>query len=331
MPMKNLAVLILLLLVNISVFGQNSAKKIPKSRLPFVERKVYINPKTGWVRGTQSFPKGADTVVACLIIPGSGPTDRDGNNGYILQTDMYKMLSDSLAAHGYAVIRYDKRGVGDSREADFNEYNLKFEDYVKDAAEWIKSMKKNKYFKKVVVIGHSEGSLIGMLASDTTGVDGFISIAGPAKSADELILGQLKNQQLSIYEEAERITKRIKAGEKVDTISPVLQAVYRPAVQNYLRTWFRYIPSDRIQQLKMPVLIVQGSTDFQVMPSEAEALKNAKPDAQLLLIEGMNHILKSAPADKKKNIVTYVDNTIPLHPALVPGIVAFLEKVEAGK
>lgn len=329
--MRYLSILSVLLMLSVSVIAQNTVKKIPKSKLPFVERKVYINPKSGFVRGTQSFPRGADTVLACLIIPGSGPTDRNGNNGYILQTNMYKMLSDSLAAKGYAVLRYDKHGIGDSREVDFNEYNLKFEDYVRDAAEWIKDLKKNKYFKKVVVIGHSEGSLIGMLSADTSGADGFISIAGAAKSADNIILNQLKSQQLSLYEEAVRITKRIKAGEKVDTISPMLQSVYRPAVQNYLRTWFRYTPTDEIQKMKMPILLIQGSTDFQVGVSEANELKTAKPDAELLVIDGMNHVLKSAPTDKKKNLTTYVDNTIPLHPALIPGIVAFLEKIEARK
>lgn len=328
--MRNLIIGLFVLLAGTTMaLAQKSVKKIPKSKLPYVERNIYINPKSGFVRGTLSFPKRRDTALVCLIIPGSGPTDRNGNNGNILITDSYKMLSDSLASRGFAVIRYDKRGIGESRDPDFSEFNLKFEDMVKDASRWIKDMKQNKRFSKVVVIGHSEGSLIGMLAADTTGADAFISLAGPARSADELILSQLKTQQLTIYEESERIVKRLKAGERVDTISPLLQAVFRPSVQNYLKSWFAYNPSEKIQNLQIPVLIVQGTTDIQVQTSEAHALKTAKSDAILLIINGMNHILKQAPEDRNLNIMTYYNKELPLHPELVPGIVDFLKKVES--
>lgn len=329
--MKQMLPLILLLLSGVSAFPQSGAKKIPKSRLPYTERKVYINPKSGFVRGTQSVPRGQDTMTVCLIIPGSGPTDRDGNNGNILQTDMYKMLSDSLATRGYAVLRYDKRGVGDSRETDFSEYGLTFEHYVSDAARWIKSLKANPRFSKVVVIGHSEGSLIGMLAADSSGADAFVSLEGAGTSADSLILNQLKTQQLTIYEEAARITKRLKAGQTVDTVSAYLQAVYRPQIQGYLRSWFRYHPVTEIQKMKIPVLIIQGSTDLQTTPAEGLALKAAKPDAEYLYISGMNHVLKSAPTDRGMNLATYVNKGAPLHPELIPGLVAFLQKVENGK
>eukprot|EP01034_Spumella_vulgaris_P005145 gene5145-6566_t len=266
--MKRLLTLLLPVFLGVAVFAQSGAKKIPKSRLPYTERKVFINPKSGFVRGTQVFPRGRDTALVCLIIPGSGPTDRDGNNGNILQTDMYKMLSDSLAAHGYAVLRYDKQGVGESRDVDFSEYNLTFESYVKDAARWIKSMKANPRFSKVVVIGHSEGSLIGMLAADSSGADAFVSLEGAGTSADSLILNQLKAQQLTVYEAAVRITKRLKAGQTVDTIPPYLQAIYRPQIQNYLRSWFRYHPVTEIAKMKIPILIVQGATDIQTTPAE---------------------------------------------------------------
>lgn len=326
--MRHVWLFILGLILHTTLWAQTEAKKVPKSKLPYVERKVYISPKSGFVRGTQSFPRGRDTAVACLIIPGSGPTDRNGNNGNILQTDAYKMLSDSLASHGIAVIRYDKHGVGDSRETWFNEADMTLESYVKDAAKWIKDMKKNPKFKKVIVIGHSEGSLIGMLSADTSGADAFISIAGPAQSADTLILEQLQSQSLTLYEESVRITQKIRAGQPVDTMSNLLQAVYRPAIQGYLRSWFRYRPATEIQKMKIPVLIVQGTTDFQVKKGEALLLKAAKPDAELVLIEGMNHILKSAPQDKSRNFMTYYDKSLPLHPQLIPSLLQFIQKVE---
>ena len=327
--MRYLLWLLLGMLSFAGLSAQTPVKKIPKSKLPYVEKRLYINPKTGFVRGTQSFPRGKDTALVCLIIPGSGPIDRNGNNGNILHTDMYKMLSDSLATRGYAVIRYDKHGIGDSREVDFNEYALRFEDYVRDASAWIKDMKKNSSFSKVVVIGHSEGSLVGMLAADSSGADGFISIAGPAKSADTLILDQLKGQQLTIYEEAARITERLKRGERVDTISPLLQAVYRPSTQGYLASWFKYRPASQIQLMKIPILIIQGTTDIQVNLSEGKALKAAKPEAELVLLNGMNHVLKTAPTDRGMNLATYFNNNLPLHSELVPTLVTFLQKIES--
>ncbi len=275
---------------------------------------MYINPKTGFVRGTQSFPRGRDTVLACLIIPRSGPTDRDGNNGNILQTNMYKMMSDSLAARGYAVLRYDKHGVGESREVDFSEYAITFESYVKDAA-WPDQDDEG---QPTVQQGGGDRPqrrlLIGMLAADSSGADAFISLEGAGTSADSLILNQLKVQQLTIYEDAARITQRLKAGQTVDTVPPFLQAVYRPQIQNYLRSWFRYHPVAEIQKMKIPVLIVQGSTDIQTTPAEGRAPKAAKPDAEYLYINGMNHVLKLAPTDRGMNLATYFNKDAPLHP-----------------
>jgi hypothetical protein len=308
--------------------AQQKPKKVPKSKLPYTERNVYINPKSGFVRGTQSFPKSKEKALACLIIPGSGPTDRNGNNGSIMMSNAYKFLSDSLASAGFAVIRYDKRGVAESADPDFREADMTIDEYVKDAARWIKDMKGNTRFTKVVVIGHSEGSLIGMLAADSSGADAFISLAGPARRADTLLLNQLRNQSLSIYEESEKIIRQLNSGKNVEQVSPLLQAVFRPSVQNYLRSWFKYEPRTIISQMKIPVMIVQGTTDIQVEPAEGSLLHQAKPEADFLLISGMNHILKQAPEDRNANLSTYFNPELPLHPKLIPGLVQFLQKIE---
>lgn len=326
--MRHILLFILAIVSAFSAQAQQKPKKIPKAKLPYTERNVYINPKTGFVRGTQSFPKYKEKALACLIIPGSGPTDRNGNNGSILMSNAYKFLSDSLASRGYAVIRYDKRGVGESADPDFREENMTLEEYVKDASVWIKDMKKNYRYTKVVVIGHSEGSLIGMLAADSSGADGFISLAGPARSADSLILNQLRLQSLTIYEEAEKIVRRLNEGNTVDQVSPLLQAVFRPSLQNYLRSWFKYDPRKVISELKVPVMIIQGTTDIQVETEEGKLLQKARPDAEFLLLNGMNHVLKTAPEDRGLNLATYFNPELPLHPGLVPGIVQFLQKIE---
>ena len=105
-----------------------------------------------------------------------------------------------------------------------------------------------------------------------------------------------------------------------------LMTLFRPSVQPYLISWFRYDPIKLIQELDIPVLIVQGSTDLQVLEADASALKSAYPVAVLALIPGMNHVLKDAPLDRMENLKTYSNPTAPLSVGAVRSIVGFLSK-----
>ena len=110
---------------------------------------------------------------------------------------------------------------------------------------------------------------------------------------------------------------------------PALAALYRPSVQPYLISWMKYVPAERIVALRVPVLVVQGTTDIQVGVDEAQALAKAKPDAALAIIPGMNHVLKEVPDDPQRQMASYGDPSLPLHPKLAPAIVAFLRGVPA--
>lgn len=316
------SLLILFLLIPALSFGQKK---------PFKEKNVRIT-NDGTIYGTLTLPnQKSDSLCAIVFIAGSGPTDRNGNSGVALQNNCLKMLGDSLTMHGYAVLRYDKRGIGESKDAAASEEKLRFEDYVSDAAEWVRKLKKDGRYRKVFLLGHSEGSLIGMLACDTSGADGIISVAGPGRSADVVILEQLRRQNVGMFEEAKILIEKIKMGEKTEVKNVALKPLFRPPVQPYMKSWMQYDPEYVITTLQKPVLILQGTTDVQVPVKDAEILHNALPSSKMELIVGMNHILKEAPEDYGKNIQTYFDSSLPLHPSILPALLGFLNSECAHK
>jgi len=98
-------------------------------------------------------------------------------------------------------------------------------------------------------------------------------------------------------------------------------------VQPYLISWFRYDPAKSIAELKTPVLVVQGTTDLQVTVDDAKRLAAANPKAKLVIIEGMNHVLKEVPPDRDKQMASYSDPNLRLAPEFLTGVVEFVRKV----
>lgn len=260
-----------------------------------------------------------------LIIAGSGPTDKDGNSAIAGKNNSLKMLAEGLAQEGIASVRYDKRGIGDNASLLKKEEDISIDQYVDDAVQIIHVLSANQAFSSVHIIGHSEGSLIGMLAAQKTNVASFVSIAGAGRTADTLLLEQLSGQLTpALTAETNMILAALKKGEQVQHVSPELQALFRPSVQPYMMSWLKYNPATELQHVKGRVLLIQGTTDIQVNATDAEALKQGDEKAELLYLEGMNHILKNAPEDRTKNLATYADPTLPLHPKLLPAIYKFI-------
>jgi hypothetical protein len=290
---------------------------------------VSLDTGTGVLSGTLTTPDEKKRMPVVLIVPGSGPTDRDGNSPLGVQAGTYKMLADDLAARGIATLRYDKRGIGKSAEAMTSEADLRFEHGIADAAGWVRWLKKDNRFSRVVVLGHSEGSLIGMEAAKDAGADAFVSAAGPGRPADQLLREQLARQlPPDLMAESNNMLDSLVAGKTIPEPNPVLAALFRPSVQPYLISWFRYDPARSIGELRMPVMILQGTTDLQVTAEEAQLLAAGNPAAQLMLVEGMNHVLKAAPMDAQQNLLAYSDPALPLMDGLVAGIVSFIEGVK---
>jgi uncharacterized protein len=289
------------------------------------ESELILKTASGDIFGTLMLPEKCNSCTVALIIAGSGPTDRNGNSAMGIKTDTYKKIAEELAFEGIATLRYDKRGIGASRAAMTTESELRFETYIRDAEDWIRLLRGDKKFSRVIVIGHSEGSLIGMVAAREAEADAFISIAGVGKPADQLLREQLRPKlPPQLMAESDSILDSLKAGKTVSQVNPVLAALYRPGVQPYMISWIKYDPAAELAKLKMPVLIVQGTTDLQVTVADAKLLSAALPSAPVFIVENMNHVLKECNSDTATNIGTYNKPELPLKEGLIDRISAFI-------
>jgi len=289
------------------------------------EEIITLDTGSGELEGTLLSPNLDKKFPLALIIAGSGPTDRDGNNPMMTNNSL-KMLATGLAENGIATLRYDKRGVAKSANAGLKEIDLRFENYAEDASKWLELLRKDNRFNEIIVIGHSEGSLIGMLAANNDIVDKFVSIAGVGRLAADILREQLQGQPAVVLDASLPILDKLEAGETVEDIPPMLLSLFRPSVQPYMISWFQYNPKDEIAKLKKPVLIIQGTTDIQVKVFDAEQLAEGNSNSKLQIIDGMNHVLKEAVSDRQKNIETYSNPDLPLINGLVDAIANFIKK-----
>lgn len=292
-------------------------------------RAATLSTPTGDLHGTQMVPLPLACVPVALIIAGSGPTDRDGNSKLLPgPNNSLKMLAEALAGAGIASVRYDKRGIGGSARAMSSESRLRFDTYTGDAAAWVQQLKREGRHASVTVIGHSEGSLIGMIAARQAGADGYVSVAGPAEGAAALLRRQLDAKLPPELAQAnDKILSALERGRRPAVLPPQLQAIYRPSVQPYLMSWFKQVPAREIAKLKIPSLIVQGTTDIQVETGQAELLQKANPAARLAIIPGMNHVLKQVPADGPQQMASYSDPSLPLAPGLADAVTGFIHSL----
>ncbi|ERI63669.1 hydrolase, alpha/beta domain protein [Capnocytophaga sp. oral taxon 863 str. F0517] len=279
---------------------------------------VSIDPE---VQGTLLSPKGENQPPLAILIAGSGPTDRDGNQA-LFKNNSLKYLAEGLAQKGIATFRYDKRVIAQINNATVQEEKMTFEDEVNDALLVVNHFK-DKY-KKIILIGHYEGALIGLLVAQKVVVSKFVSISGAGNSSATLIEEQIGKNAPQLKEESQKIISQLRKGELVENISPYLAPVFRKSIQPYLISWFKYEPTKEIVKLQIPILIVQGTNYLQVEDKEAQLLKEAQPKAQLLLIEGMNHVLKKVKT-LEENQLSYLNPDLPISGELVEGIASFIK------
>lgn len=291
------------------------------------EENITLNTPTGDIHGKLMLPTVATPCPVVIIIAGSGPTDMDGNNAGMTNNSLL-YLARELAANGIASVRYDKRGIGKSAAAGSREEDLRFDHYINDAAAWADKLGNDARFNKIVIAGHSEGSLIGMVAANRSKtVDAYVSIAGCGTPAYEILEKQLQGQPMQIQQESAVICKELREGRTVEEIPFYFSALYRRSVQPYLISWFAYDPAVEIARLNIPVLIIQGDKDIQVGTEEAAKLYAAQPSASMHIINDMNHVLKHCTTmQQMAQLATYKDADLPIKPELVPLIVEFIKK-----
>jgi len=306
-------ILVIALGLSNSLFAQDST---------FVARDLKV---TSLIEGTLFSPiSSEEKVPLVIIIQGSGPTDRDGNQN-MLKNNSLLFLAEALSENNIASFRFDKRIVSLLRRNMLKEEDLSFEDFIDDAIAITNYFKEADAFSKIYIAGHSQGSLIGMIAANGR-VDGFISLAGAGQSIDNVIIDQLALQMPGLVENAQTAFNEMRTNGSTSNYSMGLASIFRPAIQPFMLSWMKYDPKVELSKLEIPVLIINGTKDFQVSVSEAELLKEAKPDATYVIIENMNHILKEIFGNDLENSKSYNDYKMPLHPDLIGHIVTFIKQ-----
>jgi len=287
----------------------------------FSEKELTI---TKHIDGTLLMPTVIDSKKPdlAIIIAGSGPTNRNGNQNF-LKNNSLKKLAEQLTNNGIATFRYDKRIVKQIREGKVDN-NIMFDDFVNDASSVIDYFKEQDIYSKIYVIGHSQGSLVGMLAAKNK-ADGFISLAGAGNNIGDVLVEQVTKMAPKLGEEAQKVVNKLKAGETTTDYPNALVSIFGPNVQAFMMNWMQYNPTLLIKELQIPMLIVNGTKDLQVSETEAKLLKEANDKAKLVIIENMNHVLFEIEGDELENSKSYNESFRSISPKLITSITQFIK------
>ncbi|MES2097485.1 MAG: alpha/beta fold hydrolase [Pseudomonadota bacterium] len=267
-----------------------------------------------------------------VILPGSGPTDRDGNNRLGVAGGPYRQLAEALAAKGIATLRADKRGQFASKAAQADPYGATIAGYADDAHAWIEAVRKRTGRACVWVLGHSEGGLVALVAAQKpAGICGVILLSAGGRPLGKVIRDQLTANPANapILPDALRALDALEAGKRFDasTLPAPLQPLFGDKIQPYMIDLLSYDPARLIAAVRLPVLILQGDRDIQVGVGDAQALKGAQPKAELNLLPGINHVLRPVTGeDRAANIATYGDAKLPIAPIVGDTVAAFVTR-----
>lgn len=293
---------LVLFIFSLTAFSQNFSKQ--ELKINDIEGTLFTNPK-------------ANKLV--ILISGSGANNRSGNS-LASQNNSLKYLAENLAEKGLAVYSYDKRSFTQVKNKDFSE--ITFQNFVDDAITVLQYFK-NKY-KKHILIGHSQGSLISMLVQQKQSVDAFISLAGPANSMDKILFTQLIDKLPNMEEKISLAIDKIKNGEEYEP-PYILNSIFNKQTQPFLKEWMQYNPIKEFSKITIPTMVINGTKDLQVPVSEAKLLKAANKKAKLLIIKNMNHVLKNCTSEED-NLKSYKEPKREINKKLAKAIVQFIAK-----
>jgi uncharacterized protein len=289
----------------------------------------------GPLKGTMLQP-ASDRLAMMLIIPGSGPTDRDGNNPLGVKGSTYRLLAEGLVGRGIGTVRIDKRGMFASGAAVADANAVTIDDYVADIGAWIDVTRKQTGVACVWLLGHSEGGLVALAAAQKLpDICGLVLVSTAGRPLGEVLRTQLRANPANapILPQAMKAIESLEAGKRVDVagMHPALMQLFAPQVQGFLIDVFSCDPAKLIAAVTQPVLIVQGQRDMQVGVADAQRLKDAAPEAELALLPDVNHVLKIVTSDNlRANAATYTDPSLPLAPAVAEAIATFIAGVRGG-
>jgi len=283
----------------------------------------------GPLQGTLLSPANREVPVV-LIVPGSGPTDRNGNGPNGLRASTYRLLADGLLSHGIASVRIDKRGMYGSASAIRDADDVTLDDYSADVHSWVATIRKRIGASCVWLLGHSEGGLVTLVAAHhAADVCGLILLSTAGRPLAQILREQLRANPANapFLDNAMTVLDALEAGQSVDAtkIDRHLMPLFRPLVQRFLMRELSLDPTTLLADYTKPVLIVQGLRDLQVSAGDAQRLKHAYPRAELVLIDNANHVLKSVRStDQNENLDAYSNPDLPLADHVVEAISTFV-------
>ncbi len=306
-----------LLFILLSFVGYSQTKKIKTTE-------ISVN---SLIKGTLfSLDTTSKKPNLVILIAGSGPTDRNGNQESSGNNNSLKFLAEGLTDKKTSVFSYDKRILQQMKDKNSDEKSLRFDDMITDACDVVAYFKSTKAVGKIIIAGHSEGALVGMITAQRTQADGYISLAGAGRTIDEVLMEQIEKNLTILKDESAKVMQSLKNGKTVTIENPLMNLIFRESVQPYLISWIALNPQEEIKKINAPLLIVNGTKDLQVPQSEALLLHKANPKSELFIVENMNHVLKEIRTDEE-NLASYSNPNLPVMPELIDRIRLFLKKI----
>ena len=270
--------------------------------------------------GTLTFT--SEKTPLLIWIHGSGNVDRNGNQRPYVKANYIKQFRDSVNQQGIAFFSYDKR-TANQKNMPILKKGVLFDSFISDAQKVISHFKNNKRFSEIILIGHSQGSLIAMLASKKS--NKYISLSGPSNSIDQKIVEQMRAKNPLIVNTLQEHFKELKETGEIKNVDPTLVTMFNPQNTPFFKSWMKHNPSEEIKKLKIPVLIINGTKDLQVTIEDAKTLHKSSLKSELVIIENMNHVLKHIDKDDD-NMKSYFSADFPLSDKLIKTVVSFVKK-----
>jgi hypothetical protein len=270
--------------------------------------------------GTLSYSKENTPLI--IWVHGSGPVDRNGNQpAQNIKSNYIKQFRDAINTKDIAFFSFDKRTANKNNHAFLKD--TKVPDFALDAQAVINHFKNTKQFSEIILIGHSQGSLVAMLAAKN--IDKYISLAGAGETIDKTMIRQISKNNPTLGEAAKQQFDTLKIKGKIEVINPFLRSVFAKPMQSFWYSWMLLNPLEEIKKLSIPVLIINGDKDLQVQVKDAKALHMANSKSKLVIIKNMNHVLKDIQKEED-NLSSYYSDAFPISEKLIETIGSFVKK-----
>jgi len=287
--------------------------------------------------GTMTRPEGPGPHAAALVLAGSGPLDRDGNIKR-MPLGVSRDLAELLAEWGWASLRFDKRGIGESA-GDY--HRTGFHEELADAEAALTWLKSQPDIGPIVVIGHSAGAIYaGEIAARHPDIAGAVLVSTSAKTGEETLIWQaaqmqdvivpapvkllLKVFRTSVVKQQAKALRKLKA-----TTGDVARIQLVKVNAKWMREFMEHDPLPSLRDAKVPLLAITGTKDIQVDVTDLAEIAATAPDGTTTAaIADVDHILRHEPADTSNPRKYKKQLAKPISPDVVAALKDWLAGVE---